>query len=138
MNKILLCGNGINIEFNKEFCFKNFIDILTNEEKLLELINEILEKLEYKEFDSFKEDFLEIFDKCKSSIINLDQESKFNGVEIAVSAFKRSVKALIFQSPLNIKNENLNKFEHFFDLLFFYFLANLQKKSKINLLKNSK
>ncbi|MCL8209630.1 hypothetical protein [Spiroplasma attinicola] len=136
MNKILLCGNGINIQFNKEFSFNKFIEILVNEKKLNRLIDEVLLKKEYQYFGKFRNDFLKIFYKCKNSILNLNEKAKLNGVEESIKIFKESVEILLLQVGENLKKESYMYFEKFFDLLFFYYLFQLEKNNRMNLLVN--
>lgn len=137
MNKILLCGNGINIQFNKNFCFKNFINILINKKQLENEIDIVLKNPKYSSFISFIPDFLEIVEKCKDSLENLTDELKNNGVEQVIWTFLKSVDTLIRILGINLQKNNYEKFENFFKILFFNYFFKLELKTKKQILNNN-
>lgn len=123
LEKILLCGNGINIEFNNDFKLQNFIEILKNENKLQKLINYVFQNASYeKKWKDFLPDFNKIFKKAKKSIENLSNEAEKNGVEVAILTFLESVDTSIRILGIQKHIEKYDKFEQFFKLLFFSYL----------------
>jgi|GEM_PF-5586336 len=85
MRKILLCGNGLNINFDKKFKLSEFIDLLLDENKLRNFTM-YLPEFERNSFDydtnSELNQFIFIIKKYKNDIEKAKIKLINNGVEL--------------------------------------------------------
>lgn len=129
MRKILLAGNGINIKFNPDFSFNNFIEILIDNDKLKNFIQSVLKNENYSEWKKFVPTFLDFVKWSKEPIQNLTEEAKANGVETAIWDFQEEFATIMKQVGIKSIKEDYDKFFIFFKILFFNYLLKVQTES---------
>lgn len=136
--KILLCGNGINLQlFGQDFAFSQFLEILKDSQKLQNEINNIISIDEYKKWKEYSQEFIEITESCKDRLDNLDEKAKNNGVEAAILEFQDEVDSLLCQTESSLgEGQGFKTFSSFFNILFFNYLYKIEKEVKFSLLSN--
>lgn len=140
MGKLLLCGNGINIEFEKKFQMTEFIDLLLDEKKIKKFFYQSgnsfihkFSKIEYfNDFSSFNvsnyqkknENFFWILKKCRKEIIASKKNLSKDGVEsIFKQLFEKVEEYLAFDENEKI---SYDQFEKNLKELFFMYIWQLQ------------
>lgn len=142
MGKILLCGNGFNIEFEEKFRLDEFINLLLDETKLknFALRSENFFKPKLASISTFAiptfnisdyykkiEDFCWVVKKCRAQINASKKNFSKNGVE---SVFKQLFQEVENYLAFDEENDlNYKEFENTFKELFFTYIWQLQNQS---------
>ncbi|WDA54595.1 MAG: hypothetical protein PPFGHCPK_01049 [Spiroplasma endosymbiont of Drosophila atripex] len=130
MSKIFLCGNGINIKFNKKYALNEFVDLLMHDEMLKNFVQNYnfrydisLDNNDYFEREKNLNEFLKIIKKFKFEILEAKNKLSKNGVEAVIKDLFNSIELLL---AFIQENEKIySNFEKYFKILFFSYIWNL-------------
>lgn len=144
MERILLCGNGININFNKKFVLSEFINLLLNEN---ELRNFAVQSADFS-INTYNisgffnnnpnsknnlDDFIFIINKYKIEINKAKEQLFNNGVEaVFLKLFKSIEKYMRWEENESVYQD----FENTFKKLFFSYIVKLQNHQQYQFILN--
>lgn len=147
MGKILLCGNGININFEKRFQLIEFINLLLNEQKLRFFFSDksnffIPKSTKIEVFGIYStfnvsgyhkkiDNFCWIINKCRKEISASKKHFAKNGVEVVFKQlFEKVEEYLAFDEKNNL---NYKEFEATFKEIFFTYIWQLQNQTLLGI-----
>lgn len=126
MKKILLCGNGLNINFDEKFKLSEFIDLLLSENRLRNFAMQLPE-FRINSFGSDTKDelsqFIFIINKYKDDIEKAKEQLINNGVELVFLEIFSFIEEYMDWEP---NQQTYQTFEKIFKKLFFSYILKLQ------------